>query len=112
LRERYKDISGKKETVTSQVTVSLLFEENAPSANENLTGVAVAPRDISAGGVLFGSGADEPRQVWGLLNGLLYDAPVIQELDGCFIPAVFPHQREEPNSAFADPEIGGGKGHL
>ena len=40
---------------------------------------------------------------------LLYYASIIQKLNGVFILAVFPHQREEPNPAFANPEIGGCK---
>ncbi len=44
-------------------------------------------------------------------NWLLYYSSVVQELNGFFILAMFPYQWEEPNSAFANPEIGGRESH-
>jgi hypothetical protein len=45
-------------------------------------------------------------------NRLLYYSSIIQKLNCVFILSVFPHQREEPDPTFANPEIGGGEGHI
>ena len=45
-------------------------------------------------------------------GGLFQDASIIQKLDRILVLAMLPHQREEPNAAFANPEIGGREGHV
>jgi len=45
---------------------------------------------------------------WGSISQALYH-PKTQRV---FILAMLPHQREEPNTAFTNPEIGGGEGHV
>ncbi len=41
-----------------------------------------------------------------------HDVSIVQEFDWLRILAVFPHQREEPDAALADAEVGRGEGHL
>jgi len=44
-------------------------------------------------------------------NRLFHNPSIIQKLDGVLVFAMLPHQGEEPDPAFADPEIGRGEGH-
>jgi hypothetical protein len=40
-----------------------------------------------------------------LKNWLFYNPSIIQKLDGVFVPAMLPHQGEDPDPAFAENEM-------